>query len=137
MRIENMMQIPYDIARKYHRYMWRWIARNPSQHKSDWPGWATLIKEYGYPGTTFNCLACEIACNAAGRGNMCLACPIDGWGGPHHKNIASWCGSSNATPYMLWIGAIYLYKEKLALSIAEAPWRCKKEFYDSPIKQNI
>ena len=60
---------------KYHYYMWRWLARNPSKEKTDWPGFKVFSAES-------LCFACNVSYeryNCLEDNNRCDCCPITEW----------------------------------------------------------
>ena len=61
---------------KYHRYLWRWLARNPHRHKIGWPGWQHID---GYIGN--NCFACVLADRRTATTRYCAHCPVRAWNG--------------------------------------------------------
>lgn len=61
-------------AKKYHRYMWRWLARNPSKGKADWPG----FKVFSANSLCFACGISYVRCDYI-EDNHCGCCPITEW----------------------------------------------------------
>lgn len=59
---------------KYHYYMWRWLARNPSKEKTDWPGFKVFYVES-------LCFACHVSYERGSclEGDHCDYCPITEW----------------------------------------------------------
>ena len=75
-----MIETTEENAHKYHRYIWRWLARHVGYVKRDWPGW------YGIKNSNSNCFACMLADIRTGEldpddGGFahCSVCPITEW----------------------------------------------------------
>lgn len=90
-------------ALRRHRMLWRWLARNPSKEKSQWPGW----KKNGgkYKPATHDCFLCEMS--------SCTNCPVI-W--PN----ATRCGDSL---FADWEEARGAKRALLAKKISELPRR--------------
>lgn len=62
-------------AVRYHREMWRWLAKHPEEKKWDWPGWKEAKKSLGIRRQIDGlCFLCEYDNNFA---LSCRACPLD------------------------------------------------------------
>ncbi len=75
-----MIKITEENAHKYHRLIWRWLARHVGYVKRDWPGWRKI------KNSNSNCFACMLADIRAGEldpydGGFahCSVCPIKEW----------------------------------------------------------
>jgi len=95
-------------AKKLHKELWGWLAKNPSKDKWHWPQW----KENGgkLKWVEMGCFGCEIA-----NGN-CVRCPIiwpDG----------ECCNSDDTGLYERWARARKKDKPLLAIQIRDLPWR--------------
>lgn len=63
-------------ARKYHRYMWRWLSKHPGRGKDDWPGWKVIER------VNSHCFACWVGVQGSGSIDpeyKCPHCPIEIW----------------------------------------------------------
>jgi len=89
-----MIEVTEQNAHKYHRYMWRWLARNVGYAKRDWPGWREI------KNSNSHCFACMLADKRAGEQNIgndggfahCSVCPITEW----RENVTD--GRRNSEP---------------------------------------
>lgn len=54
-----------------HEMLWNWLAKAPTKHKYDWPGWA-VCREYKINPVT-DCFACLYV-----NGRGCALCPCEG-----------------------------------------------------------
>ena len=76
-----MIEVTEENAHKYHRYMWRWLARHVGFTKRDWPGWREI------KNSNSNCFACMLADIRAGAQDPendggfahCSVCPVTEW----------------------------------------------------------
>lgn len=77
-----MIKVTEQNAHKYHRYMWRWLARHADRDasKKEWPGWRVI------ENTNSHCFACILADKRLGdierhHGSFahCTCCPIKEW----------------------------------------------------------
>ena len=126
------MEIPFDLAKKYHRYMWRWLARNPEKGKGDWPGLQVIEERYGE--IHFNCFACVIALAArrhedAGK-YFCEYCPLVGWQGKPNPKSPTVCGNEGSK-YLKWLienKSNGNRRSRLAMEIANAEWISEERF---------
>ena len=124
------MEIPFELAKKYHRLMWRWLARNPEKGKGDWPGLRILEERYGE--IRFNCFACEIAMAARGCAetgeHFCEYCPLIGWASKPVEEMPTACGNSGSK-YLKWLHEKDCKtRSKLAMEIANAEWVSEERF---------
>ena len=126
------MQIPFDLARKYHRYMWRWLARHPKEEKAYWPGLMIIEERYGR--TRFSCFACEIAMAARGNAetgeHFCEYCPLIGWQGRPDPKSPTACGNEGSK-YLKWLTENKSnndMRSQLAMEIANAEWVSEERF---------
>jgi len=76
-----MIEVTEKNAHKYHRYMWRWLSRNPGYFKSDWPGWRKIRNSNS---SCFACMLADIRARAQDPENdggfaYCSVCPITEW----------------------------------------------------------
>lgn len=126
------MKIPFDLAKKYHRYMWRWLARNPEEEKTDWPGLDILEERYGE--TRFDCFACEIAIAARGYAengeHFCEYCPLIEWQGRPAPGMPTTCGNGGSK-YLKWLDESKRnndMRSQLAMEIANTEWVSEERF---------
>lgn len=134
------MEIPFDLARKYHRLMWRWLARHPGQEKADWPGLDILEEMYGE--TRFDCFACEIAIAARGHAesgeHFCEYCPLVGWQGKPVPGMPTGCGNKGSK-YLKWLNESKRNKDmrsQIAMEIANTEWISKERFSQAVERSN-
>ena len=127
-----MMEIPFELAKKYHRLMWRWLARNPEQEKDDWPGLRIIEERYGE--IRFNCFACVIAIAARGHAetgeHFCEYCPLVGWQGKPDPESPTACGNEGSK-YLKWLLESKRnnnMRSRLAMEIANAEWVSVERF---------
>ena len=75
-----MIKVTEQNAHKYHRYMWRWLARHVGYAKRDWPGWRKIRNSNSY---CFACMLADIRIGkfeeALGSFANCSVCPITEW----------------------------------------------------------
>ena len=127
-----MMEIPFELAKKYHGLMWRWLARNPEKGKGDWPGLQVIEERYG--DTSFECFACEIAMAASGHAetgkHFCEYCPLIGWSGKPDPESPTACGNEGSK-YLKWLTENKSHKSirsRIAMEIANAEWVSEERF---------
>ena len=75
-----MIEVTEENAKKYHRYMWRWLSRHVGYTKRGWPGWREI------KNSNSHCFACMLADKRIGEIALddggfvhCSACPITEW----------------------------------------------------------
>ena len=66
--------IDFETAQKYHRLLWRWLARNPRSRKEEWPGWFRF--DFAIPN---DCFACYMARMTKDSRVFCVNCPATEW----------------------------------------------------------
>ena len=69
-----------EMLQKYHRHLWRWLARNPHRMKIGWPGWKHIG---GYVPN--DCFACVLADRRTATDKYCAHCPVREWNGMNPK----------------------------------------------------
>lgn len=99
-----MIKVTEQNAHKYHRYMWRWLARHPEAvGKSHWPGWLVI------KNTNSHCFACMLADERLGDkvnhcpGSFahCTCCPIKEW----REQVVD--GTSNCEPACIMDDSVF------------------------------
>ena len=135
-----MSEIPFELAKKYHRLMWRWLARNPEREKADWPGMEIIEERYGE--TRFYCFACEIAFVARGYAetgeHFCEYCPLIGWQGMPDPESPTACGNKGSK-YLKWRNekkSNNNMRSQLAMEIANAEWISEERFNQAVERSN-
>lgn len=52
------IELTVEEAKKGHKELWTWLAKNPKMNKEDWPGWSN------YDDSVNSCFACALrGCN--------------------------------------------------------------------------
>ena len=101
-------------AKKYHKKMWLWLAKNPNKNKHDWPEWdfngGDIQYVYGH------CFACYFD-DEFFEGLECENCPIK-W--IKKKGVDSWIVCENPdSPFHKWYSTRDLViRSRLARQIA-------------------
>lgn len=110
-------------AQKYHRYMWRWLARHPEREKHKWPGFRVVERP------KHHCFACWVGVSRHGERNKCHGCPILVWRRQDCYFVPCLCGENNT--YGQWRKAMnkfdYDVASGLAMIIAEYKWSLEKK----------
>jgi hypothetical protein len=121
-----MIKVTEENAHKYHRYMWRWLARHVGYTKRDWPGWKRIRN------SNSNCFACILADIRIGELDPydgwfahCSVCPIKEWREKvtlGRKNNEPACLSYESA-FDRWESALNtIYLDSLATEISEMEW---------------
>ena len=107
-----MKQLNYE---KEHRKLWNWLAAHPGARKADY------FKNWGNGSIPrSHCFACEVAGREADRADayrICEYCPLGG---------ESVVGCDDGLFAQWWEASSYMRRRKLALQIANLPWKEKE-----------
>lgn len=97
-----------------HKEMWIWIAKNPTKHKMDWPGW----EKWGSPYVKISagCFACQYDLEQSMTAISCTNCPLV-WSSVPKLNS---CVASRDTIYCRFCDARNNENYRLASKLA---WR--------------